>query len=1265
MNGQTRWIPGGRIAALVLLTTVVWAGQASAVPSTAEGTVQQQTEDPLRFARSLHQDGLYDLAAQQLQQQLDRGLPPRQAEEARWLLARTLEAAGRTGAAAEAYMEYTRRHGSAARAPQAWLKAGELFLGGGDPSAAADAYRGFISLFGTSDQRPRAELGLTETLLRTGAYAEALDRVVEARRTFAFHPLEVRFRLLEARARRGLGEDEDALSLALEALERAEDPGLKTEASVLIARLYAELDQPEEAVRSARSALESGPPEEQQAELRVLLGEALVAADRPQEALSELRTALSGGRGRTRTEAALWLGRAHAAIGEPDSALAAYEAALAGMEGERAALTALEAAASARSSGQAEKALVLASRGAREAHSSSRRTEATLTAAAILRGLDRSAEAAERLRILLDSEEMDAGDRYRAAMELGAIYEEDYGDTEQAGSYYRLASSLAGRGERWARALRGGARTLASRGLYSEAIRELQPVADAGGAMHAEAEEQIDYWRRYRAVDLRSGLRSLQEALLALASGDAEGRQEALLGVARANAGALKDFEAAVAAYDRYLASAEEGGRAARAHLEKGRALEALAVIAASEGTGEVSSYRDRAAASYQAAVRGGGESPAAEEAQIALIELELDGLEDQPVLYYQAMRDRYRAFLDTFTGSRRLNEVLLRIARANEGLGEHADPSYYGEAASAYRLLLEGRKPREIQARARAGLGRSLYRSGSYEEAAGVMDRALDSLPPELEEERPRLLYMAGDALMRAGRPEAASDRFQQLQVRYPESPWTARSSEATGDLFLERGEARRAVTAYRRFAQRAGPEDRARARLKLASALAGAGERDEAAGLAEEAASDSLASTDIVRQALALRGRLARQAGTAGEAVSAWDRLWDIAPGSEEAREIAPAYGELLSEAGRMDRAEEVWGSIAARAEGDSLRARAEAEMVYLAWARNQVETARQRQEAFEETWRGTEGVLSTYRPLFWAVEGQLWMQRQEWRRAERVFEEILGEAEESRYAPIALYGLGEVRARQEETEEAIERFQELVERFPERPEAVRARFQLAQLAYLNAEYERAVPHYREVASSADPELAEAAQFNLVETLERMRAWDAAQQEALTYLERFPDSEDVFEMKMRLGRLYREGGQLSRAAEYFRSLRAPDGEAEARLRFQLAETLYGMSDYEQAVLEYLKVAYLNEDQFLFAVTARLRAADSYAHLGQRDRAVSMYRDIIERYGADSDYGRTAREHLDNVQAGRMPGALPPPPQGRGDRGGSSSEGDSLDRPQ
>jgi TolA-binding protein len=731
-----------------------------------------------------------------------------------------------------------------------------------------------------------------------------------------------------------------------------------------------------------------------------------------------------------------------------------------------------------------------------------------------------------------------------------------------------------------------------------------------------------------------------------MAEGGEAGSRGALLEIARANAGALKDFEMAVQAYDRYLAREPAGSRAAQAYLEKGRVLEALAVIAEVESSEEDAvEPRAMAVESYRDAVRVGGTSEASERAQLAIIELDLADLQDQPILYYQAMSDRFREFLDAFTASDRLNEVLLRLGEANEGLGAYADSSYYEEAASVYRLLLEGEKPDEVQAEARLGLGRSLYHMNDYSEAAQLLERSLTE--PAAESYRDQILFMAGDARLKTGDNQGAVAHFRELETLFPSSSWTARSSEVTGDLLLQQGRTQEAIASYRRFESSSAEADRGRARLKLATALLESGSWRECLELARLASSDSTLNDSSRLQALLLWSDSAAALDDSDQLLTAYRAVWETAPGGPEATQIAPAFGDLLSTRGELNSADEVWTFVAMNSASDSLRIRAEAELVYIAYAGNRIHTAESRRDMFEQTYRRRRDVLEKYRPMFWAVEGQVWLQSQEWDLAEAAFREIEDEAPDSDYMPIALFGLGEVAVRREEVEEARNYLEELVRRYPQDQQADRARFQLAALAYNEADYESALIYNRTAASSTDPVLAENSQYNLVLTLERMREYETAQQEALTFLERYPDSDSTFEMKMKLGELYRRGGQLGRAAPWYPSIGAPDSEEEARVRYQLAETLFMMGEYQEAVLEYMKIAYLNEDQFLFAVTARLRAADSYAYLGEKDQAVELYQGIIRRYGADSDYGRTAQAHLDNVLAGRSPGALPPPPPG------------------
>ncbi len=1202
----------------------------------------QQQQDPLRYARGLYRDGLYDVAVNELRQQLSSGLPLQYAEEARWLLAETLEAAGRTPEAAQAYHDFTSRHGSAARAPEGWLRTGRLFLTATDYKASADAFSNFLDLFPANDQRPQASAGLIEALLADRRFEDALPRIMEAYGAYPFHPLKPRFLLLEAEVRNGLGEPWLAISLAEEALASAITPDVMADAAALRVQLLVEDGRVEEAIEAARTAIDAPAPDERIPYLRSVLGQALVASGRHQEALPELRAAIAGSAGRVRSTSGLWLARAHTATGEIDSAMSAWNIALTGTSGNKTAGIALEAARTAVEHGERNTALTWADLARREAITSDLIGEAVALSAEMLVGLDRAPEAIERYRGFFEREGLPDESRAAAALALGRLYEHQLGDPGTAAGWYRQAAVSAGSGDIWAEGVWASAHAIASSGQYSSAIIELTPLTGASGDRAAQAVDRIDYWRKYRLVDLETGLRVMQSALLALASGEAGGSTEALLEIARANAGALKDFETAVDAYDRYLVRVPEGPEAAIAWLEKGRAFEALAIIAATEsGEESATGSRESAAQAYREAVNTGGTSEASERAQLALIELDLAELRDDPVLYYQAMRDRYRSFLDLFTSSGRLNDVLFRLGEANEGLGRHADSSYFEEASTVFALLLDEDKPPEVQQLARVSMARNLYLAGQYDEALEFLERALADFPPDAAHDE--ILFMAGDTRLILGSNREAVAHFRELETRYPESTWTARSSEVTGGLLLEEGRVEEAVTTYRRFLDNCAEEDRGRASWRLATALAEGGEWAECLEYCAEAARDPRLDREMMIGVRTLEARAARNSSDTEREVAAYHALWNEAPESPEALGIAERFGTMLTDRGELNQADTVWSVIAATTGSDSLLVRAEAELVYIAYASGRVMTAADRKQAFEEKYRRERNILRRYRPFFWSIEGQMWLQRDEWDRAESILQEILDEAPDSPHVPAALFGVGIAALQQEEPEQAVASLQELIDRFPDDPQANRARFRLGILALGLAEYQQAVPLFQAAATSDDLTLAEQAQYNLVLILQRMRMWESAQQEALTYLERYPNNESIFDMKMILGNLYAQGGQLGQAVQYFRSIQGSTSEQEARLRYQLAEALFLLADYRAAVVEFMRVAILNEDQFLFAVTARLKAADSYAHLGERETAIDLYQQIILRYGADSDYGRLAQAHLENVRAGRSPGALPP----------------------
>jgi len=240
-------------------------------------------------------------------------------------------------------------------------------------------------------------------------------------------------------------------------------------------------------------------------------------------------------------------------VGEPDSALAAFEMALGLQQGDVQAWTALEAADLMIGQRIWNTALHYADLAAGVAVSREIGLRAVQAAALALTEQGRGTEAADRYRAFINSGPLSTELLARANMDLGQIYGGPLSDWMSAAGAYRQAALAAGGGETWARALWASAEALAAAGEYPTAVTELQPVADAGGTLSQAASDRIGYWRRYHLVDLQAGLRAIQGALMAMAAGGDQGRAEAVLEIARINARALKDFETAIAAYDRYL----------------------------------------------------------------------------------------------------------------------------------------------------------------------------------------------------------------------------------------------------------------------------------------------------------------------------------------------------------------------------------------------------------------------------------------------------------------------------------------------------------------------------------------------------------------------------------------------------------------------------------------------------------------------------------------------------------------------------------------
>ncbi len=157
-----------------------------------------------------------------------------------------------------------------------------------------------------------------------------------------------------------------------------------------------------------------------------------------------------------------------------------------------------------------------------------------------------------------------------------------------------------------------------------------------------------------------------------------------------------------------------------------------------------------------------------------------------------------------------------------------------------------------------------------------------------------------------------------------------------------------------------------------------------------------------------------------------------------------------------------------------------------------------------------------------------------------------------------------------------------------------------------------------------------------NLIEAYESTRLYDAAIKTLRDFIARYPNSENIIDRKIKLGTLYTKAGYYDQAILNFQNLVDEGGSVlEAELRYDIGEAYYYKGDYQQAILEFLKVPYLvtKKGKIDWVATSLYMAGQSYEKISKFDEAMNMYQQIIDRTGIESTYKAGARKEIDRVK--------------------------------
>ena len=274
-----------------------------------------------------------------------------------------------------------------------------------------------------------------------------------------------------------------------------------------------------------------------------------------------------------------------------------------------------------------------------------------------------------------------------------------------------------------------------------------------------------------------------------------------------------------------------------------------------------------------------------------------------------------------------------------------------------------------------------------------------------------------------------------------------------------------------------------------------------------------------------------------------------------------------------------------------------------------------------------------LKEFQAVFYLEKARAQSVEKNFNAAVKSLDTIFRRYKKTKTVPEAEYELGRIYLITNRYDEALSTLTAITQKYPGHKILPSVNVTLGTFYYRQKQYQNALLSFQRVLD--DPNAKEhwqQAMSNLEVTYRDLGLWEAAYSVVNRYLETFPFCDDLVTKKLDAAQLLIRMREYDRAIERLAELLSLVGEdIRVEVQFYLGDAHFQKGDFQQAVLEYMKVKYLDPGGGLdWAVTAIYNAGKCYEKLGKLDEARNMYNEIIRRWGADSDYGRGAQQRIE-----------------------------------
>jgi len=268
-----------------------------------------------------------------------------------------------------------------------------------------------------------------------------------------------------------------------------------------------------------------------------------------------------------------------------------------------------------------------------------------------------------------------------------------------------------------------------------------------------------------------------------------------------------------------------------------------------------------------------------------------------------------------------------------------------------------------------------------------------------------------------------------------------------------------------------------------------------------------------------------------------------------------------------------------------------------------------------------------------------GRYHMRKQQFDLALKRFDNVIKQYARTPFVAEARYWTARTYEFDNKTDEAVTIYESILKDYPSHPIIPRTRLSLGNAYYALEKWDPAGRQYKALLDdpSTDPDLIPFAMNNLSLVYKEMGLYDAALELTRSYIQRFPDDPDLINKYIDIGVLYQRLGYYDQSVLHLQSLlENADADLEAELRYYIGEAYFYKGEYQQAVLEFLKVPYLvtKRTRADWVAPSYYMAGQSYEKMSRFDQAKTMYQQIIDRKETDPTFKTAAQKEIDRVNA-------------------------------